>query len=50
VGSPPDDAVFQSWHPHPTRALPETDPDAFTSVILDYVNFERSFAARGNAR
>lgn len=36
VGGAPDQAVFQSWMPHPARLLPETSAAAFTSLILDY--------------
>ncbi|MDI4640430.1 hypothetical protein K9U39_05615 [Rhodoblastus acidophilus] len=36
VGSQPDIVIFQSWFPHPTRALPESDPTSFTHLILDY--------------
>ena len=43
LGSPPNQAIFQSWAPHPTRVLPETSPTAFTSLILDY---ERSRGAK----
>ncbi len=35
-GGRPDHAVFQSWHPHPERLLPETDPGAFTYLINRY--------------
>ena len=50
VGSPPDEAIFQSWHKYPKRLLPDTDPNAFTSIILDYVRFEQSLASRRSAR
>jgi hypothetical protein len=33
----PDYALFQSWHTHPTRCLPETDPTTFTGAIDAYV-------------
>jgi len=36
--STPDYAVFQSWAPQPKRYLPETSPDAFTNLLLDYIN------------
>jgi hypothetical protein len=32
----PDIVIFQSWNPYPRRLLPETDRDAFTSLINDY--------------
>jgi hypothetical protein len=34
--SAPDDAVFQSWMPHPSHLLPDTDPGAFTYLIRRY--------------
>jgi len=36
VGGPPDDVIFQSWVVHPTRVLPESSPDAFTHLLLEY--------------
>jgi hypothetical protein len=34
TGNPPPEQVdFQSWNPHPTHLLPETDPTAFTHLI-----------------
>ncbi|HEY2529191.1 MAG TPA: hypothetical protein VGJ20_14795 [Xanthobacteraceae bacterium] len=36
-GLHPDQAVFQSWHPHPTHTLPETSPDTLTSLVDFYV-------------
>jgi len=32
----PDIVIFQSWHPYPKKLLPETDQDAFTSIINSY--------------
>jgi len=32
----PDQVNFSSWMPHPTHVLPETDPTAFTNVIVRY--------------
>jgi hypothetical protein len=32
----PDQVNFQSWNPHPTHVLPETDPTAFTYLIDRY--------------
>ncbi len=32
----PDQVSFQSWNPHPTHVLPETDPTAFTYLINRY--------------
>jgi hypothetical protein len=34
--APPEQVGFQSWNPHPTRVLPETDPTAFTWLIDRY--------------
>ena len=41
VAGVPDDAVFQSWTPQPSRLLPETAPDAFTSALIDYERFHQ---------
>lgn len=35
VGTP-DIIIFQSWNPYPQKLLPETDRDAFTSLIDNY--------------
>jgi hypothetical protein len=35
-GGDPDHVVFQSWHFYPTRALPDSDPAAFTGLINRY--------------
>jgi hypothetical protein len=32
----PDQVDFQSWNPHPSHVLPETDPTAFTHLIDRY--------------
>jgi len=37
-GGQPDFVLFQSWEPHPTRCLPETDPTTFTGAMDIYVN------------
>jgi hypothetical protein len=34
--APPEQVDFQSWNPHPTHVLPETDPMAFTYLIDRY--------------
>jgi hypothetical protein len=34
--APPEQVGFQSWNPHPTHVLPETDPTAFTYLIARY--------------
>jgi hypothetical protein len=33
----PDHVLFQSWHDHPDRSLPESEPWTFTSLINTYV-------------
>ncbi len=35
VGTP-EAVIFQSWHSHPAKLLPETDPDSFTWLIDQY--------------
>jgi len=35
--APPDQVDFQSWNPHPSHVLPETDPMAFTHLIDRYL-------------
>jgi len=35
-GIHPDQVIFQSWDKYPARSLPETDPDALTSLINYY--------------
>lgn len=40
-GGRPDYALFQSWEPHPTICLPETDHTAFTGVLDAYVDWVR---------
>jgi hypothetical protein len=42
----PDHVLFQSWHPYPTRLLPEDRDDAFTSLIPKYMKFRESFQRR----
>jgi hypothetical protein len=37
TGGNPDHAVFQSWHQHPAKLLPETAADAFTHLIDLYL-------------
>jgi hypothetical protein len=34
-----DAVMIQSWDPHPLRILPETDPNALTSLINSYVDW-----------
>jgi hypothetical protein len=35
-GGPPDDAVFESWEDKPDWVLPESKPNTFTHLIVDY--------------
>jgi len=37
----PDHQVFQSWMPHPSRALPETQPDTLTGLVDWYIDAQR---------
>jgi hypothetical protein len=37
----PDQQIFQSWMPHPSYALPETQPDTLTSLVDWYVDAHR---------
>lgn len=37
----PEQEVFQSWMPHPSRALPESQPDTLTSLIDWYVGAQQ---------
>jgi len=50
-GLHPDQVVFQSWHVHPTHAMPETSPDTLTSLVNFYVARKSSPPPRrGNDR
>ena len=42
LGIRPDGAVLQSWAAWPSRALPETDRDTMTNLVLQYMNWKRS--------
>jgi len=42
LGIKPAGAVLQSWAAWPSRALPETDPDTMTNLVLQYMNWKRS--------
>ncbi|WP_133999823.1 hypothetical protein [Dinghuibacter silviterrae] len=33
----PDMAIFQSWMPHPTHAMPDSDPNTLSSIVEFYV-------------
>ena len=37
----PDQAIIQSWMPHPTHAMPDRNPDALTSLVNFYVEQSR---------
>jgi hypothetical protein len=41
IAGTPNDAIFQSWNPQPSRNLPENAPDAFTSALIDYARNHR---------
>jgi hypothetical protein len=36
----PDQALFETWAKHPTRALPETDPNALANLVGYYLQHE----------
>ncbi len=36
TGSEPQAFLLDSWLPHPNHALPESDPNSFTHMILDF--------------
>jgi hypothetical protein len=36
AGGCPDHVIFQSWHDHPDRALPDDEADTFTGFIRTY--------------
>ena len=38
TGGQPDYVFFQSWEPHPSRCLPESDPNTITGVIDAYLD------------
>jgi hypothetical protein len=37
----PSDVIVQSWHPNPTRVLPETDPHALTYLVNYYFAYTK---------
>ena len=37
----PFDVIVQSWHPNPTRVLPETDPQALTYLVNYYFAYTK---------
>jgi hypothetical protein len=37
AGGTPDFVLFQSWEPHPTKSLPETDATTQTGVVRSYL-------------
>lgn len=34
----PDDVIFQTWRPHPTKVLPEDDQTTLTGVVDEYLH------------
>ncbi|MFN2214911.1 MAG: discoidin domain-containing protein [Anaerolineales bacterium] len=42
----PDHVLFQSWHDHPTRTLPEIEPYTFTWFINAYFDDKASLVVR----
>ncbi len=36
-GGKPDYVLFQSWEPHPSRCLPESDPTTFSGAVDAYI-------------
>jgi hypothetical protein len=46
LGIVPDQAIFASWNLFPTRALPETSPEAHTWLLLQYALPRTRFAAQ----
>lgn len=34
----PDDIIFQTWRPHPTKVLPERDPSSLAGVAYAYLH------------
>lgn len=46
AGGDPDHVIFQSWHPHPQRLFPETEPGTFTNLILRYMRLRPSLTMK----
>lgn len=42
LGHAPDAVSFQSWVPHPTHVLPESDPRTLTSLVNRYLAWKAS--------
>jgi hypothetical protein len=42
----PDQAIIQSWHRHPSRMLPETQPGTLTYLVMRYVAVEAMMEQR----
>jgi hypothetical protein len=40
-GLRPDQAIFQSWVPNPTHAMPDSPPDTRTGLVNFYVGRTR---------
>lgn len=41
----PDQVIFQSWTPNPTHAMPESDPNALTSLVDFYFSKQGKIGA-----
>jgi hypothetical protein len=39
----PSHVIFQSWNAYPKRLLPETNPESFTSLVLEYFKARTRF-------
>lgn len=46
AGGQPDHVLFQSWHDHPDRTLPETEPYTFTWFINAYFEDKENLGVR----
>ena len=46
VGTPPNQAILQSWMPRPTQLLPEGSASAFAGLIIDYADFHQASRPR----
>jgi hypothetical protein len=42
LGFKPDGAVLQSWAAWPSHALPDSDPNTMTGLVLQYVNWKHA--------
>ena len=48
--SAPDHVIFQSWHSHPKRLLPESDPSSFTNLVNRYFRARSKLTTTGDGR